>query len=201
MKKILKLFNRILIILIVVYIFLINYTFDLDSTGISRHKIDIEWHSDDYDLTIVKKGIPIMFVPPTYGPSYFKIHINKGPIFKIGNWPTNVWHIPNYDIKLTKNFDKYILEFTSKEWYTKEISHYNLKGQLIDTTKSYYNNGRLKYLISYKNGELNGRAIQYLPNGKIDKICIYKNGELIKEKSFVKDTIGDIIFITNHYNK
>ena len=182
MRKLLKRFIWLLLLLIVVYVFLISYTFNLDTTGISRHKIDIEWYSDDYDLSIVKKGISIMFVPPTYGPSNFKVHINNGPTFEVGNWRTNVWDIPDYDIKFTKTLDKYILEFTANDTdYRRVIEHYNLKGQLIDTAKTYYKNGRLEYLKPYKNGVLNGRTIRYLPDGKIDKIYFYKNGELIEK--------------------
>ncbi len=198
MRKLLMRFIWLLLLLIVVHVFLINYTFNLDTNGISRNKIDVIWHSDDYDLPIVKKGISIMFVPPTYGPSYFKVHIKNGPTFEVGNWRTNVWDIPDYDIKLTKTLDKYILEFTANDTdYRRVIEHYNLKGKLVDTAKSYYKNGKVKYLKPYKNGELNGISILYLPDGKIDKLYLYNNGKLIEKKSFVKDSIGDIIYTPN----
>ena len=166
MKKLLKLFTGFFLLIVIIHVFLINYTFNLDITGISRNKVDIEWRSDDYNFTVVKKGVPIMFIPFTYGPSFFKVHIKDGPTFEVGNWRTHVWDIPDYDIKLTKTADKYILEFTANDTdYTREIHHYNFKGQRIDTTKIYYKNGQLRYVTPFFNPITSQSTINNMQKG------------------------------------
>lgn len=70
-----------------------------------------------------------------------------------------------------------------------EVQHLtSLNPRIIEGKNlKYYESGKLKYDLDYKNNMLNGNVIGYYENGQIKRVDIYKNDTLITGKCYTKE--------------
>ena len=75
-----------------------------------------------------------------------------------------------------------------------------------EVRKDYWENGKLKSELSYKDGELNGRCVWYMPNGKPQMEVMYRHNKMngllrrwhengnVMEEFWYKDGVQDSVY-------
>ena len=90
----------------------------------------------------------------------------------------------HYEISTRNDADT--VEFTDRGFYKsgkqKSLSHYNKKGKRIyeGTTTDWHENGQIKWIINYKNGEFDGDLISYWESGQLKRQSRFQNDSLVE---------------------
>jgi antitoxin component YwqK of YwqJK toxin-antitoxin module len=85
------------------------------------------------------------------------------------------------------------------DYFKNDNGIYYFKGSLINgTVESHYENGKLKFIWSIKDGKMDGEQIEYYKNGQIEEILNYNEGKLLTRKAFLDS--GKLLFDKKYNN-
>jgi antitoxin component YwqK of YwqJK toxin-antitoxin module len=86
------------------------------------------------------------------------------------------------------------------DYFKNDGGIYYFKGSLItgSVESHYIENGKLKFVWTFKEGKMDGENIEYYKNGQIEEVCNYKDGKILSKKRFLDS--GKLLFEKKYNN-